>query len=501
MATTSEVPAVSTGQESTQQLRKDAIGLPGAMLLGVVIMAPSLAIIFNWGFMIPSVGVATGVLFAIALAMSLPTAYSYSLINSRMPAAGATYKWASRLISPHVGIAMGLCTTLYYVLFIPAELPFIALIGSDLAETTSTTFFGIVMAVSLAIAIPFIYRGINFSLDTSIILVAVEVIIVTAIAVGAFIASGDSKASLAPLDPGNLPSVSLVIPAMVLALGSFTGYDAISTLADETKTARTLIPKATILAVVVVGIFWVIISTVLSDAISPAVYNEAIEEGGFPLAVAANTAFGSAGRIVLDIMAIEAAFALLIAAAIGSTRLLYAMGRDRVISPRFGTVHPKFQVPWFATSVALAFTVVVEVVLALYLGVSFNITIWLVNAIIFFALVTYIVINICNPLLFFRHFRGEFHWFSNGVVPLAGVAAAGWLMYKGFFDVLLNAEEFELGGSIVIASLGLLAATVVASLFIARHGPVREAARHHSFGDPFGEEEPRGPAAGEEDPR
>jgi len=476
MSTMSPVRARSVEGEPAQKLHENALGLPGAMMLGVVIMAPSLAIFFNWGFMVPSVGQATAIVFAIALVMSLPTAYSYVLINSRMPSAGATYKWASRLISPQAGIAVGLITTLYYALFVPAQLPFIALIGSDLIGTTSRTFFAVLMAGSLLLAIPLVYRGINFNIDASIILVAGEVLILTVIAVGAFFASDHASASLAPLNPGEIPSMSALIPALVLGVGSFTGYDAISTVAEETRTARKLIPKATILSVLVVGAFWLVMSTILSDALAPKAYNDVIAAGGFPLSAAAEVAFGDAGRIIIDVMALEASFALLIACSIGSTRILYAMGRDDVIGRRFGTVHPKFQVPWSAMSLVLAFGVLVDVLLAVYLGIGFGITLWLVNLIVFCALITYIVINVCNPLLFARHFRSEFHWFSNGLVPLAGVGVVGWFMYKGFFQVLWDLD-FRSGRSIVLTALVLLVACCVAAWAIARRPAVRAAAR------------------------
>jgi len=459
-----------------QQLQKNAIGLSGAMILGVVIMAPSLAIFTNWGFMIPSVGRGTAAVFVIALVMSLPTAYSYALINSRMPSAGATYKWASRLINPYVGIATGLCTTLFYAFVIPYTLPAIGLLGTDLARNTSSGLFAVIMGVSLLLALPLVYRGINVNVDASIILVIIEVLILAVIAVGAFIASDDSHASLTPLNPGEIPSTSALIPALVLGVLSFTGYDAISTVAEETRTPRRLIPKATILAVVLVGLFWIVMSTILSNALTPAAYTKVIDEGGFPLAAAAEAAFGNAGRYVIDIMGLEASFALLIASSIGATRILYAMGRDGVIDRRFGQLHPKFKVPWFGVTTVLAFAVVADVLVSIYLGLSYSVGLWLSNLIVFFALVTYLVINVCNPLLFHRHFRGEFHWFANGVVPVAGIAVTAYFMYKGFFQVLWNGD-FKTGRSVVLTGLILLAATAIAAWAIGRSVERRDAAR------------------------
>jgi putrescine importer len=441
--------------------------LTGATLLGVVILGPALAVLFSWGFTIPTVGSTTAIPFVIALGLTLPTAYSYALINTRMPSAGATYTWTTRLIGPRTGIATGLCTTLFYAFVVAFTLPLQAVFFSDLVGTTSTTVFALAMAGSFVLMVPFVYRGVSFSLDTAIVLVVAEVVIVVAVAVGAFVASGDSHASLAPLNPGDLPSVGVLMPALVLSFLAYTGYDAISTVAEETPGARRLIPRATILAVLVVGAFWVVVATILSDAIPPDVYVAAIDRGGFPLGAAAETAFGDAGRIVTDVMGLEATFALALGAMIGTTRIPYRMGRDGVIGRRFGTVHPRFKTPWAGVTAALAFVAAVDVLLALYLSLSIDIALWLTNAVAFFSLVTYLVINVCNPLLFARHHRGDFHWLANGVVPLVGVAAVSWFFYKGFFQVLWNADG-KLGRSIVWTCLVLLAATAVAGWALVR---------------------------------
>ncbi|GAC1669901.1 MAG: APC family permease [Candidatus Dormibacteraceae bacterium] len=454
-------------------------------MLGVVIMGPSLAMYFAWGFMIPTVGRATAVVFAIALFISLPTAYSYALINSRRPASGATYKWASQVISPQVGIATGLITTIYYALFLPAQLPFIGLVAADLARSTSHLVLALFMAASLLAALPLIYRGITFNIETSTVLVAIEVVIVTAIAVGAFVAATGSHLSLTPLNPGKIPSTSALVPALVLGVLSFTGYDAISTLAGETRVARRFIPRATLLSVVAIAIAWMIWAILLSDAIAPASYVKTISQNGFPLAEAARKAFGSVGRDVIDVMGLEAAFALIIGASIGATRIIHSMGRDGVLTARFGTVHPRFKVPWFALTAVVGLAIVVEVLLSFYVGIGINVLLWLSNLIVFLALATYIVINVCNPLLFWRHFRLEMNWFKNGVVPVVGVIVCGYFMYKGFFEVLLNAN-FEMGGSTVVAAIALVIVCAIVGLALGRRADVRKAARAHPLDEAEG---------------
>ena len=47
---------------------------------------------------------------------------------------------------------------------------------------------------------------------------------------------------------------------LIFGLLSFTGYDVISTLAEETRTPRALIPRATLAACLGVGLFWIVMS-------------------------------------------------------------------------------------------------------------------------------------------------------------------------------------------------------------------------------------------------
>jgi putrescine importer len=469
------VAQVANTKNASGSLRHNALGLFGAMILGVVIMAPSLAIYTNWGFMIPHVGRATSFVFVISMVMALPTAYSYSVLSGRMPAAGSAYKWTSHLIGPKLGIFIGLCASLYYASIIPYDMPAIALLGSDLVRSTSPVVFGIFLFGSLALALPIVLRGISVSIETSYILVGLEILILTVIAVVCWFSATGHQASLSPLNPAQIPSVSALVPALVLGVLSFTGFDAISTVAEETRTPRRLIPRATILATVLVGVFWIVMSLILSDALPPSVYNAVIAKGGFPLAAAASAAFGSAGRDIIDIMGLEASFGLLIAAAVGSTRILFAMGRDGVLDRRLGQVHPKFKVPWYGIGVLSGFAVIAVILVSFFQGLNYNVALWLSNMIVFFALVTYLAINFCNPIYFRRYARSEFNWFRNGVIPAFGVIITAYFFYKGFFQGLWDAG-FKNGRLVVLVAVIVLALAAVAAVLIGRRREAAEAA-------------------------
>jgi amino acid transporter len=353
---------------------------------------------------------------------------------------------------------------------------FLPVVGRDLVRSSSPAVFAVFMYGSVIIVAPFLYRRIEFNIEASAVLVVIEVMLVVAIAVGVSVASGDSRLSLVPLDPSRLPDAGELIPALILGVASFTGYDAISTLAEEARTPAKVIPKATLLALSLVGAFWILASTALSDAIAPTTYAHVIERGGFALGTAASVPFGTVGHTIIDVMALESGFALLIAYTVAATRIVYAMGRDAVVPDRLGAVHPRSRIPWAAVTAMLAFAVLADTVLSVFLGLSSDISLWLLNLIVFFALLTYIAVNVCNAVLYARHFRAEFRWFANGAVPLAGVAIVGYFLYKSFFEALWD-SNFKTGKSVVLAAGGLVFAGIGAAWARCRSPQVREAVR------------------------
>jgi putrescine importer len=466
---------IASTKTASGSLRRNAIGLFGAMILGVVIMAPSLAIFTNWGFMVPHVGRATSIVFVISMVMALPTAYSYSVLSGRMPAAGSAYKWTSHLINPKLGIFIGICASLYYAFIIPYDMPAIGLLGNDLVRSTSPVVFGIFLFGSLALALPIVFRGISVSIETSYILVGLEILILTVIAVTCWFAATGHQASFAPFNPAHIPSVSALVPALVLGVLSFTGFDAISTVAEETRTPRKLIPRATILATVLVGVFWIVMSLILSNALPPSAYDAVVAKGGFPLAAAASTAFGTAGRDIIDIMGLEASFGLLIAAAVGSTRIMFAMGRDGVLDRRLGQVHPRFKVPWHAIGVLVGFAIITDILVSFFEGMNYNVALWLSNMIVFFALVTYLAINFCNPIYFRKYARSEFNWIRNAVIPAFGIVITVYFFYKGFFQGLWDAG-FKNGRLVVLVAVIILALAAAGGVLIGRRREAAQAA-------------------------
>src|SRR5699024_6927841 len=126
--------------------------------------------------------------------------------------------------------------------------------------------------------------------------------------------------------------------AALLAL-AFIGFDAITTLSEDTVKPKKNIPKAILLVASIGGIFFFTV-TYFMQSLFPdvSVFNDL--EGASP-----EIAIVIGGNLFLSFFlagALFSVFASGLAAQLSASRLLYAMGRDEVIPKRiFGYLHPK----------------------------------------------------------------------------------------------------------------------------------------------------------------
>jgi hypothetical protein len=88
---------------------------------------------------------------------------------------------------------------------------------------------------------------------------------------------------------------------------------------------------------------------------------------------------------------------------------------------------------------------------------SFN---WWSFALVFFATLTFMAVNISNAVYFFRFARSQFSLIKNLLVPIAGVAVNVYLLDAAFFSSLWF-NTSPTGRSVVIGSLAILMVELV----------------------------------------
>jgi amino acid transporter len=123
------------------------------------------------------------------------------------------------------------------------------------------------------------------------------------------------------------------------------GFDAVSTLSEETVDPTRNIPRATILAAGAAGLIFVATVYLMSRA-HPALGFADIDNAGFEVLQAVS---GSGFTAAFTVVLIVSNLAAVVCAQAGCSRLLYAMARDNML-PRtfFGYLSPRFRVPTFS---------------------------------------------------------------------------------------------------------------------------------------------------------
>jgi amino acid transporter len=140
-----------------------------------------------------------------------------------------------------------------------------------------------------------------------------------------------------------------------------------------------------------------------------------------PLTDLANRYIGPWYATFVDLAAISAIIAVILAIHNANFRIMYALGRERLLPRILGRTHGRFQTPHMA--------IIAYSVLALILGLFFGILWGPIGAfgnVGFFSslgmLPIYIITNVALIVFMLRQRRSEFNWILHGLMPVLSIA-------------------------------------------------------------------------------
>jgi amino acid transporter len=409
----------------------------GVAALGAVMMAPALGIYANLGLIGAEAGRTAPAVFLLALLCTIPTAISYALISKEIPSAGSAYTWLSDSISPQVGMWIGLLVAAMYFFAVVLQPILFGLFFNDLLSSVFQvqTGFGTFLAgvlLSTAIVALLAYPGAQISANGSIVLMVCELSVVLALAgTVLYVLSGQHRIDLTPFNPGvALHGTHGLFGGLIFALLTFVGFSVITTAAEETHSPREIIPRVVILACVLLGLFWAVTAWPLSLAVGDDVWAAQTAQGLNPVALIARKYWGG-GSIIVTLTALSAVLGVYLASVVGYARIVFAMGRDGTMPAWFAVLHPKFKVPWNAQHFVLGATVLVDAIWARWLGVYMAYD-WWGTAVVFFAMIANIFVNVGCTAYFFRFRRDLFHRGWHVVVPVLGIITSVVPLYYSF---------------------------------------------------------------------
>jgi APA family basic amino acid/polyamine antiporter len=453
--------------ESSRRLKPNTIGPWGLAALAIGITSPAMGLYALWGPMQVAAGPITPLIFLAAMVMTLPTAVSYALLNQEAPSAGAACTWLWRAVHPLVGFQAGLLMTTYFSMAAIAQPLMFALFFRDFLEwlhirppETATLIVG--TFISTAPIAWVCLRGAEASIKSTVRLMVLETLVVVALSATILLSQGGRPGgiNLSPFDPHLANGVSGFWAAMILGVLAFCGFDVVSTAAEEAHAPRQHVPKAILLTVIGMAGFWALNSWAFTLSTPPAGVRDYTLRGLTAVTPMAQKYWGY-GNLIVILTAFTGLTAVYISSVQGASRIVFSLARHGLLPAVLARLAGEKRVPRNAVLSLLAAVIGLDVGSLYLLGSGLDSFTWWANALVFFATLTFLAVNIANGLFFWRLARPQFAIVRNFLVPIAGVALNAYLLYAAFFSSLWG-EDWRTGKSVVVVCAGLLVVQVVA---------------------------------------
>ena len=398
--------------------------------------------------------------YFVALLAVLLTSLSYGHMIRRYPSSGSAYTYAQKAIHPNVGFMVGWSSLLDYLLS--------PMVNILLAKIYLTSMFPeinhwvwIIGLTALMVVVNL--RGIRFVANFNGLIVFFQLLIIAIFtfmiwrelhagqnALGSIAEqSGQGLWSLSPFWSAQAEIGALITGATILCF-SFTGFDSLSSLAEETHDTQNTLPKAIFLTALISGLIFIVATYFLQLYFpgDPKQYFEAVDETQPEILYLVG---GALFKSVVLSFAIVTVMASGIAAHAGVSRLMYVMGRDGVIHKRFfGHISPKSFTPSYN----------ILLVGAVALTAGFLSLEYVVALISFGALTAFSFVNLS---VLAEYVWRQRRWQSLGdvlryiVTPVLGFISVGAMW--------LEVEPTSLNSGLIWASIGIAYLAVITSGF------------------------------------
>lgn len=329
-----------------KQELKRSLTLTDLVVYGMIFMIP-IAPFGVYGYVNAEAPGMVPLAYIIGMVAMLFTALSYGSMAKAFPVAGSVYSYAQRGLNQHVGFIAGWLMLLDYLLIPPLLYlysamalnhlyPDIPKVGFILAFLVSATFVNL--------------RGITFTARMNMLFLLAQLVVLGIFLFYAWNAlhngGGNGELTLAPLYHPQTLNFALLMQAVSIAVLSFLGFDAISTLAEEIKEdPGRSVGKAALITLAVMGTIFVVQTWIATDLAAGMGFKSA-DTAFYEIAEIA------AGSWLATLTAVATALAWGVAVAITSqaavSRLLFGMARDGKLPKVLAKVHPKHNTPYLS---------------------------------------------------------------------------------------------------------------------------------------------------------
>ena len=336
-----------------EELAKD-LSLLAALTIGIGTMIGA-GIFVLPGTAVARAGPLAAGTFVLGGVIALFTALSASELGTAMPKAGGAYYYVNHALGPMFGSVAGWANWLGLAF---ASAFYMYGFGEYINALAGLSAVGVgpitleaAQIIGLAGALVFI--GVNYAgaKETGGLQIVIVLLLLAILALFTVVGLANAElSSLRPIAPPGTPGAVLPVTAVVFV--SYLGFVQITSVAEEIKNPGRNLPLAVIGSVLIVTVVYALFLVVLLAAVP----TELVAENDTAVVDAARLLFGGYEVFGYSLGAVGAGLLLfggLLATAssanasiLSSSRINFAMGRERIVTPRLNAIHDRFGTPY-----------------------------------------------------------------------------------------------------------------------------------------------------------
>lgn len=400
------------------QLRRNVLGLPSAMAMSLAFISPTIGVIFISSLIAGKAGLSSPFIFLVGTVGIALMASTLAQFTRRITSAGTFYKFICQSFGTSTAFVAGMVLLLAYVLQSPLNTN---LFGGFVSQTLASDF-GIhiswwILMIFIVLAVGALaWYSVHTSMRFDLAFVVAEVSVAGILLLLIIFKGGDHGQVPSSFLPTHSPSgFGGLGEAFVFIVLAFFGFESSTTVAEEVRNPRRNLPIALIGSVVLTGLWFsfAMYSIIVGYG---ARHVSQISSATAPLHDLAQRYIGGWYANLVDLAAVSAIIAVLLAIHTANFRVIYALGRDGALPKLLGRTHPRHKTPHMAIIAYSIFTLVIGLAAGIAWGPlpAFGDLGYLSSLAI---LPVYIGANIALPFFIYHRYRSEFSVVVHVIFP------------------------------------------------------------------------------------
>lgn len=333
------------------KLAEGALGTVESIIMGVSGTAPAFSSAATTAALVAAVGTHSPSSALYSGLIMFGVTFSFMYLNRMSASAGASYSWVGQIFGKNLGFFAGWSLLVASALFmvsgaIPVAMSTLVLVSPE--HVNEPAVVALIASLWLTFVAMVVLKGIKPTSYLQVILTLIEVGILIAVIIAAFVAFIKQPAhnlSIETFMPWSY-SLDLFAKGAIISLFFYWGWDVTLNLSEEAKNKNAVPGVAAFWSMVIVTLIFVAFIMCALLALT----DEEIQASSTNVLLSiADKIFPRPWGNIALISVILSSLGTLETSILQFTRTLFAQSRDGVLHQRWSRVHPRWQTPHLAT--------------------------------------------------------------------------------------------------------------------------------------------------------